>query len=739
MAQVAPPPAETRLPPAGDPGHALWPLGDARALFAPRAQPVRRPQRRPSPVPAPAGAAAEAPPAPSGRGRGRGQAGGGRGSASRGRGAPALPPGVSAPQRQPTPPPAHASPPAEQNGPPEKEAPSPRPRREQPRVVHFAPTLGEVVYNPTDEGVQWGPAPAADGTAGHPWEVEDGDSEEGEKGGRAGAAVAYIDQWRERMAARWLAGDRVQVIADPTASRSPEAQQAARLQGSVGLVVSIDGPFVTLQLDKQQQQQSGEGEAERRVDPADGKSYTRAEFAACYSAPGEADRRWDAAAAHAALAGPARLCRVPGSALAPPSLNSPVERTVILRRLTTTEKIGWLRNKDLIVGRVEPASPAGRAGVRAGEQIIAVGDHPVSTPAELGAALQQQPPAFPVTLRVAPSAAAATAAATPAGPQEGAALARKPRAGDRVALSPHTQEMGCLRRGEAGDLIKEHWKPGTGSGTVWPFQVRGPRGDLAWYREHALIPLDSQGGAPAAADAAQPAAAAAPAVDPVDEWAEVWTSTEPKAMARPLPGASERARVPAAAAVVACAAAGVLAAADGLRHRLGGELADWKALFLVRTGRAPAKRDVLEDATFAPLYRRWAAAVALCGPRTGAAQPARPSPAEAAAEGGGAGAGGEAGGKGGGMEAMQAHLARLAAGAAAREGQDEGSDEGGGDQRSGEGGGEDGAGGDGLAAEMRAHLERLAGTAPAGSKRPAGAAVGGAPPPKRAVNVKTQA
>eukprot|EP00662_Eupelagonemidae_sp_cell21_P020047 gene20046-36207_t len=48
--------------------------------------------------------------------------------------------------------------------------------------------------------------------------------------------------------------------------------------------------------------------------------------------------------------------------------------------------------------------------------------------------------------------------------------------GDRVALAPAAPDDGCLRKGEAGTLLRD-----AGPHRPAPLKVRGPRGDASWY------------------------------------------------------------------------------------------------------------------------------------------------------------------------------------------------------------------------------------------------------------------
>eukprot|EP00666_Eupelagonemidae_sp_cell4sb_P007100 gene7100-21094_t len=71
--------------------------------------------------------------------------------------------------------------------------------------------------------------------------------------------------------------------------------------------------------------------------------------------------------------------------------------------------------------------------------------------------------------------------------------ARSPFAAAPGALRPQRRRL-LDDEGPVGVIVREAWRPGSGSGTVFPYHVRGPRGDLAWYRDGAVAVVLSGGG-----------------------------------------------------------------------------------------------------------------------------------------------------------------------------------------------------------------------------------------------------
>jgi membrane-associated protease RseP (regulator of RpoE activity) len=81
--------------------------------------------------------------------------------------------------------------------------------------------------------------------------------------------------------------------------------------------------------------------------------------------------------------------------------------------------------------KTDPASPAAKAGLRAGDKIVALAGHPVHNWSQLGAAIRAQPPGTPVTLTVLRDGHRLTLHASPA--------VISGRKGSYLGISPATQ------------------------------------------------------------------------------------------------------------------------------------------------------------------------------------------------------------------------------------------------------------------------------------------------------------
>jgi membrane-associated protease RseP (regulator of RpoE activity) len=81
--------------------------------------------------------------------------------------------------------------------------------------------------------------------------------------------------------------------------------------------------------------------------------------------------------------------------------------------------------------KTDPASPAAKAGLRAGDKIVALAGHPVHNWSQLGAAIRAQPPGTPVTLTVLRDSHRLTLHASPA--------VISGRKGSYLGISPATQ------------------------------------------------------------------------------------------------------------------------------------------------------------------------------------------------------------------------------------------------------------------------------------------------------------
>eukprot|EP01062_Namystynia_karyoxenos_P016643 TRINITY_DN16087_c0_g1_i1.p1 TRINITY_DN16087_c0_g1~~TRINITY_DN16087_c0_g1_i1.p1 ORF type:complete len:1869 (+),score=498.50 TRINITY_DN16087_c0_g1_i1:86-5692(+) len=210
---------------------------------------------------------------------------------------------------------------------------------------------------------------------------------------------------------------------------------------------------------------------ERRIDPADGVSYTKEEFVAYYKRTDEWDRAQSVAIAHAIaplhvhppgtvighpLGAAAGQLPHKGGPQAPvaylPPMSLPISvpshvpatasrgpqrgRRFWVRRAGEGQKVGWtMRNEDLHVVSVDPGSAADQAGLVKGMRLLSINGTPLSSVSAVRAALFKAGPEFEVTAEVVDMAANSQPPALPPSHHAGGMHAAQHGDGGAIRIS----------------------------------------------------------------------------------------------------------------------------------------------------------------------------------------------------------------------------------------------------------------------------------------------------------------